>query len=224
MKMNKAIGLLGGLCLLAMAGGPASALVVNLTNDNCGGGCGNGSQVVGTVTIIDTAAGVDFSISPSAGFVFNLAGGGGLNTFEFSVNVALQATDFVGLTAGFTPVLPNGNQDGFGDFTAGVNGSQVILGNTFAGPIQFTVLGIDFDNFIQSTGGGEHVFFAADFKGLVSLNTGLVGSGILRVEENCTNCENPPETPIPGAVWLFGTVLAGGAGYGRWRKKRKQVA
>jgi hypothetical protein len=22
-------------------------------------------------------------------------------------------------------------------------------------------------------------------------------------------------------VWLFGTVLAGGAGYGRWRKKRK---
>ena len=28
-------------------------------------------------------------------------------------------------------------------------------------------------------------------------------------------------TPIPGAVWLFGTVLAGGAGYGRWRKKRK---
>ena len=29
------------------------------------------------------------------------------------------------------------------------------------------------------------------------------------------------ETPIPGAVWLFGTVIAGGAGYGRWRKKRK---
>lgn len=37
----------------------------------------------------------------------------------------------------------------------------------------------------------------------------------------CTNCENPPGTPIPGAVWLFGTVIAGGAGYGRWRKKRK---
>ena len=33
--------------------------------------------------------------------------------------------------------------------------------------------------------------------------------------------ETPPGTPIPGAVWLFGTVLAGGAGYGRWRKKRK---
>ena len=34
--------------------------------------------------------------------------------------------------------------------------------------------------------------------------------------------ENPPvENPIPGAVWLFGTVIAGGAGFGRWRKKRK---
>ena len=40
----------------------------------------------------------------------------------------------------------------------------------------------------------------------------------------CTNgsCDNT--TPIPGAVWLFGTVLAGGAGFGRWRKKRKQAA
>jgi len=35
--------------------------------------------------------------------------------------------------------------------------------------------------------------------------------------------ENPPGTPIPGAVWLFGTVLAGGAGFSRWRK-RKQTA
>ena len=166
--MNKAIGILGGLCLLAMVGGPASALVVPLINDNCTDGCGNGSQVVGTVTIIDTAAGVDFSISPSTGFLFNLAGGGGLNTFEFSVNKVLGPADFVGLTAGFTPVIPNLNQDGFGDFTSGVNGSQAILGNTFAGPIEFTVLGIDFDDFLQSTGGGEHVFFAADFKGTLA--------------------------------------------------------
>lgn len=30
----------------------------------------------------------------------------------------------------------------------------------------------------------------------------------------------PATTPIPGAVWLFGTVLAGAAGVGRWRKRR----
>jgi len=34
----------------------------------------------------------------------------------------------------------------------------------------------------------------------------------------------PGETPIPGALWLFGTVLAGGAGFGAWRNKRKAVA
>ena len=35
---------------------------------------------------------------------------------------------------------------------------------------------------------------------------------------------NVSENPIPGALWLFGTVIAGGAGYSRWRKKRKQTA
>lgn len=31
-------------------------------------------------------------------------------------------------------------------------------------------------------------------------------------------------TPLPGALWLFGTVLAGGVGFGRWRNKRKALA
>ena len=39
-----------------------------------------------------------------------------------------------------------------------------------------------------------------------------------------TENENVSENPIPGALWLFGTVIAGGAGYSRWRKKRKQTA
>lgn len=31
-------------------------------------------------------------------------------------------------------------------------------------------------------------------------------------------------TPLPAAVWLFGTVIAGGAGFGRWRKAKKTRA
>jgi hypothetical protein len=31
-------------------------------------------------------------------------------------------------------------------------------------------------------------------------------------------------TPIPGAVWIFGTVLVGVAGVGKWRRKRKVAA
>lgn len=40
--------------------------------------------------------------------------------------------------------------------------------------------------------------------------------------EHCvTNCPAPPpETPLPAAVWLLGSVLAGGAGFGRWRKRK----
>jgi hypothetical protein len=31
-------------------------------------------------------------------------------------------------------------------------------------------------------------------------------------------------TPIPGALWLFGTVITGAAGLGGWRRKRKNAA
>ncbi len=29
------------------------------------------------------------------------------------------------------------------------------------------------------------------------------------------------EVPLPGAIWLMGTVLAGGAGFGAWRRRRQ---
>jgi hypothetical protein len=40
-----------------------------------------------------------------------------------------------------------------------------------------------------------------------------------------TNCPppgpGPGSTPLPAAVWLFGTIIAGGAGVSRWRKRRQ---
>lgn len=37
----------------------------------------------------------------------------------------------------------------------------------------------------------------------------------------CGNNQDPPgPVPLPGAVWLMGTVLAGTAGVARWRKRR----
>ena len=218
--MNKALGILGGLCLLALVGAPAQALTLNLTVDHCTGGCGPGDPaILATVTLTDTAAGVDFSISPAAGYQIH-TGGNGLTTFSFSTNVALLPTAFHFTTPNFVAVLPNPDGDGFGNFTAGVDGTAQ---GSFAGPLVFSVDGLNFNNFIQSTGGDPNTFFALDVLGNVTGRTGLVGFAGLSVEEQCTNCENPPGTPIPGAVWLFGTVLAGGAGYGRWRK-RKQTA
>lgn len=44
----------------------------------------------------------------------------------------------------------------------------------------------------------------------------------------CADCGGdnapPPGTPLPAAVWLFGTVLAGGVGVSRWRKNRRKPA
>jgi hypothetical protein len=34
----------------------------------------------------------------------------------------------------------------------------------------------------------------------------------------------PATTPLPGALWLFGSVVAGSAAYGRWRKRRKAAS
>ena len=46
---------------------------------------------------------------------------------------------------------------------------------------------------------------------------------------NCLGCEVPPpgpgEVPIPGAAFLMGSVLASGAGFGAWkRRRRNQIA
>ena len=32
------------------------------------------------------------------------------------------------------------------------------------------------------------------------------------------------ETPLPGAIWLFGTALAGALGVGKWRRRQKKAA
>ena len=115
-----------------------------------------------------------------------------------------------------------GNQDGFGTFKYAITDDGT-LGSHNADPISFTIVGVDFIDFLQVTVNGESVFFTIDIFG-TNAKTGLVGSTNLVVEEQCTNGSCDMQNPIPGAVWLFGTVLAGGAGFGRWRKKRKQVA
>jgi len=67
--MKKLFGMLAGLALLITGGwGTAQAITLDLTVDHCTGGCGpGGGAVLAQVTLTDTAAGVDFSIMPSAG-------------------------------------------------------------------------------------------------------------------------------------------------------------
>ena len=70
---------------------------------------------------------------------------------------------------------------------------------------------------------------------LITLSVSTGGSPItgdigLELGASMTSTDQPHEvdfvvpsaTPLPGAVWLFGGVLAGAAGYGRWRKRQNQ--
>ena len=217
--MNKAIGMLAGAALLLWMA-PANAATFFFTNDHCTGTCG-GAIPYASITLTDTVQGVDILLTPLNGNQFNTAGGG-LNTFNFNVQQTITSADILNLTAGYEFVANVGNQDGFGTFKYAIT-DDGSLGDHNANPISFTIVGVDFIDFRRSTVNGESVFFTIDIFG-TNAKTGLVGSTNLVVEEQCTNGSCDMQNPIPGAVWLFGTVLAGGAGFGRWRKKRKQVA
>ena len=75
--MKKSLGMLAGLLLL-VGGVSAKAdpmFVGNLTVDHCTNGCGVGhdSTIFGTVTLTDTAAGVDFQIDVSQRLVSSIS-------------------------------------------------------------------------------------------------------------------------------------------------------
>ena len=87
--------------------------------------------------------------------------------------------------------------------------------------ITFTATGLSealFNNL--SGGGGGHGPFATAIH-VLSLPPDGLKSGYWA---NCTNCGAPPQVPLPGAVWLMGTVLLSGAGLGALRRSRLQKA
>ena len=150
-------------------------------------------------------------------------------TFAFGLDVTgASITNVVG-NNGATYGAPLTNVDA-GD---GVGGSWPygLLGTNFSGgghvnsddlvfDVKKTGVDLTLSDLIQTLDKhGVALWFVADV-GNPAGKTGYVGATSTLCLD-CTVNEQTPGTPIPGAVWLFGTVLAGGAGYGRWRKKRK---
>lgn len=70
--------------------------------------------------------------------------------------------------------------------------------------------------------------YATAFADITSIIFDTNGGGNVRVDDINVlakdNSPTPAATPLPGAVWLLGTILAGGAGFGRWRKRKAKRA
>jgi hypothetical protein len=208
--------LLATIALIALSAVPAKAdpvFTTTFTIDHCTGTCGPAGTVFGSITLTDTAAGVDFSISVAPGVAFNF-NGNGFNTFNFGVDKPLTVGyfTFAAGTTGFVPVIPSGHQDGFGDFLYGVNHTA---SGTSTTPINFSVAGIDFADFVKSTGGNDSVFFSIDAVGLNG-NTGLIGSQFSGGVIN-TTVGGVPE-PSTWAMMLLGFA---GVGFMAYRRKRQ---
>ena len=111
MKMNKAIGMLAGAALLLWMA-PANAATFFFTNDHCTGTCG-GAVPYASITLTDTAQGVDIVLTPLNGNQFNTLVA--VSTFfNFNVQQTITSADILNLTAHYAFVANVGNQDGFG--------------------------------------------------------------------------------------------------------------
>ena len=177
------------------------------TIDGCSGTCGTATPY-GKLTLTDTAAGVDFDVAVLNGNQFNW-NGQGHNTFSFSLNKTITASDVTIQTAGYQ--FEAGGMEGtFGTFKDDVDHGA---NGTGTADIIFSVAGIDFANFIKSTDGHPNVFFAIDILG-TNGKTGVIGSEFSGVVIEPQVAAVPE--PATWAMMMLGFV---GLGFMGMRKK-----
>jgi hypothetical protein len=207
--------------LLALSGVAKADPVfsTDFTIDHCTNGCGPAGTNFGTLTLTDTAAGVDFLITINSGaFNFN---GAGLNTFNFTTDNApvLTAASFSNFSSNFlnpviniTPV----RQDGFGKFLYGVENSN---NGTSTDPISFSVAGLNFNDFVKSVDGDPSVFFTIDVDGAGAFKTGLIGS------QFAGNVIEGQVAAVPEAsTWAMMLLGFAGVGFMAYRKRNSGTA
>jgi hypothetical protein len=201
----------------------ADVATFNLTSDHCTGGCLGGLSSLGTVTVNDAGGNLSFSINLTS------SNSGIINTgfdgsFAFNLNgnpvITYSAITATG-GAGFSPVggNPTGAQnltqfDGFGSF------EYAILRDQQGGGALPRVTNVSFSidaaanltlaSLQQTAFSGGSTFFVVDVISGVTGNTGLVDAG-----------PGVSQVPLPGALPLFLTGLAGLVLVGR---RKKQVA
>jgi hypothetical protein len=215
-------GVLGALAIAAASTivSVANATTYQFTVDGSSGTT-LGTGPWGTVDVNPSGSNLvfDVEIFPSAGYLINT----GLRTFMFNLSTSGLGIVFDGSNASTysvtSPTSNPNNKDGpFGLFNyaldcQGHNGG----GDSCGQSLKFTVT--NGAGLLLASTLSSRIFFAADIFSLQATNanaaTGAVGATFLR--------DNAPEpTPVPGAAFLMGSVLAGGMGFGAWRRRRRE--
>jgi hypothetical protein len=217
----KALGV--GVAMMALPLGyssvaSANTIVFSLTSDFCSGTCG--TAPFGTVTATDIGAGeLQITVTLTAGENFAKTGAGGGQTLLWDLSGTPTLTDFTSAATNNQPVALASTTagsimaDGSGTWQYAVNCPTCGNGTsapTLVPPITFDIsaTGLSSASLVQN---GNGLFFAADIQG-TNGNTGDVGA------------PTGTAVPLPGAFALFGSVLVGGLGISRWRKRRGPVS
>lgn len=218
MKRLQLLAAMAALAMLTAAVVPAKAVTIGtgtFRSDHCTDLCGPQASGFATITATDYGNGtIDLSIHFLNGNHF--ANGGQGVVFGFNL-IGDPTITYSNLSASFSipGVIPVNQQnagaltaDGFGLFEYGIEGTW--NGGNGPGDTTFTIsgAGLSLASFAQlSTNppGDTQAFMALDILSGTNGRTGFVDlSG-----GTPTPFDNPPPVPIPGAVWLFASGLAG---------------
>ena len=228
---------ISSISVVGMAGAPANAVTTTLTgtltSDHCTDGCGPQTGGFGTITVVDNGLGTGGAVGTLA-FTVQLinsntfAAGGQDVTFGFdlagnpTITYSVLPNSLPNTRAWFIPNVGAGNTqaagtlhaDGFGDVEYGVEMDGSGASGSPPDLLKFSISAVNLDWTDLETIMVADIFAGS---GPGQGNTGFVdftGNLVITPVE-----ENPPGTPIPGAVWLF----AGGLGLlGMFYRKKEK--
>ena len=229
-SLKKLALLLAALAIAATVEAQADTVGTGIfRSDHCTNLCGPQPNGFATITATDHENGtIDISIA----FLNNnhFANGGQQVVFGFNL-LGDPTITYSGLDAtlfSIPGVIPVNQQnagaltaDGFGVFEYGVEG--LWAGSNGPSSLSFSISGTgltlaSFAELSTNPPGDTQAFMALDIFSGTNGRTGFVD-----LSGGPTPFDNPPEVPIPGAVWLFASGVAGFVGLQRYRKRKQKT-
>lgn len=170
-------------------------------------------EILATMTVKDLASGgVSVDVSLDKAIYFASTGGPHI-TLAFNLDKSIGFSDLTfsnSSKSDFTFALNKNAGSTFGTFTAGVNGAWSGTSNHFAGPIDFTITGVQVSDFAKNATG---YWTIADLLG--TKGTGEAGGALGTIATITTASSSPVPEPSTWALMGIGFALLGLARYRR---------